>query len=31
MAYEDAGIEEVVIRSCNFSGGPTAHMKYTFK
>ena len=23
--------EEVVIRSCNFSGGPTAHMKYTFK
>jgi hypothetical protein len=23
--------ETVVIRSCNFSGGPTAHMKYTFK
>jgi hypothetical protein len=23
--------EEVVIRSCNFSGGPTAHMKYTLK
>jgi hypothetical protein len=23
--------EEVVIRSCNFSGGPTAHMKYAFK
>ncbi|MCW2570885.1 MAG: hypothetical protein JWO88_943 [Frankiales bacterium] len=23
--------ESVVIRSCNFSGGPTAHMKYTFK
>jgi hypothetical protein len=23
--------EEVVIRSCNFSGGPTAHMKYTFQ
>jgi hypothetical protein len=22
---------EVVIRSCNFSGGPTAHMKYSFK
>ena len=23
--------EEVVIRSCNFSGGPTAHVKYTLK
>jgi hypothetical protein len=23
--------EEVVIRSCNFSGGPTANLKYVFK
>ena len=23
--------EEVIIRSCNFSGGPTANVKYTFK
>jgi hypothetical protein len=23
--------EEVVIRSCNFSGGPTANVKYVFK
>jgi hypothetical protein len=23
--------EEVTIRSCNFSGGPTANVKYTFK
>jgi hypothetical protein len=22
--------EEITIRSCNFSGGPTAHVKYTF-
>jgi hypothetical protein len=30
-AYKLKKGEAVVIRSCNFSGGPTANMKYTFK